>query len=133
MENTDQQPSRKADRSKIILLVVHDLKYGFNLITTILQKTHYEAFVATERYQALDFLKVIKPSLFVLDYQLPGINGLELYDQLHTMEALKGIPALILMDGDPRLEHQIRQRKLESLRKPSKPDDLIPSIKQLLA
>ncbi|MFL5654725.1 MAG: response regulator [Ktedonobacteraceae bacterium] len=119
-------------RNKIILLVEHNLHDSFAFVAAILQKTGYEVHFATERFQALELLKYITPDLFIVDYQLPGMNGIELYDQLHVMEGLEAIPFLMLNTGHIEHDHELIQRKLDCLRKPFHTDTLISYIEELL-
>lgn len=41
--------------------------------------------------------KTVMPDLFVLDYQLPGIDGLELVDRFQAVEALRQVPILFML------------------------------------
>ena len=129
MVNTEEHSK---SRKEFILIVVADLAYGFNLVAFLCQKTPYEVFVATERYQAMDFLKFIVPVLFILDEQLPGMNGLELFDLLHAQETFRTIPAIMFSRCDPRHEQQMSQRPFKTLKKPVKPDELLACIQQIL-
>ncbi len=133
MATTDEQPSMGASRSETLLLIMHDVPSGFSLLTALLQKTPYEVFLATERFQAVDFLKYITPLLVIFEYQLPGMNGIELYDLLHAQEKFVTLPAIMFSDGDPRREQEMRQRKIGSLRKPFTLDELVACIQQVLA
>ena len=44
---------------------------------------------------ALNFVKYIKPNLFLLEHRPPGIDGLALYELLHETKELASIPAII--------------------------------------
>ena len=46
----------------------------------------------------------VDPDLFVLDYQLSVMTGLELADRLQTIEALKSIPVLLMSANLPKRE-----------------------------
>lgn len=127
-----QYKEQHISRKEFILIVVADLAYGLNLVTLLCQHTPYEAFVATERYQAQEFLKFMVPVLFVLDEQLPGMNGLELFDLLHAQDTFSAIPTILFSRGDPRHEQQRRQRQLTTVKKPVKPDELLACIQQML-
>lgn len=128
--HTQQLPG--SHRTESILLIEHDLLYGFNLATAILQKTSYEVFIATERYQAQDFLRIITPALFLIEYQLPGMNGIELYDLLHAQKAFAHIPAIMFLSHDPRQQYEVSQRQIENLKKPFSPQELIVCIKRVV-
>jgi CheY-like chemotaxis protein len=43
----------------------------------------------------LNFVKHIKPNLFLLEYHLPDMDGLALYDLLHETRELASIPAIV--------------------------------------
>ena len=130
---THSQRLPGSHRTESILLIEHDLLYGFNLATAILQKTSYEVFVAIERYQAQDFLRIITPILFLIEYQLPGMNGIELYDLLHAQETLAHIPAIMFLSHNPRQQHEVSQRQIGSLKKPFTPEELIASIQSIFS
>ena len=72
----------------------------------------------------------LKPDLIVLDYSLPHMNGLELYDHIHAMKELEHIPAL-LISAHPPLE-EAKKRKLTCLKKPVELAELLQTIEKLL-
>jgi DNA-binding response OmpR family regulator len=125
--------NKKDSRMQAVLVVEADLSLCFQMMTTILQKTSFEVFFATERYQALELLKYFTPILLVIAYRLPGMNGIELYDLLVVREELRALPVIMVCDGDPRQEYEVRKRRLASLRKPITPDELLSGIQQLTA
>jgi hypothetical protein len=51
-----------SSRKESILLIEHDLLYGFKLVQTIVAKIRYEAFVAREHNEAQDYLRILTPS-----------------------------------------------------------------------
>ena len=79
-----------------VILVVEDEETISDFIVRFLeQETPYKALSVPNAIQALELVDAIKPDLFMLDYQLPGINGLELFDRLHAMQGLEAVPALM--------------------------------------
>src|SRR5579863_7253181 len=94
----EQQGSaqEKQGATKTILLVEDDVNIGEVFLQAIVQETSYFGVLATSGQEALTIVKSIKPHLFILDYQLPRMNGLELYDALHTMKDFEGIPAVMM-------------------------------------
>jgi CheY-like chemotaxis protein len=75
-------------------------------------------------------VKKLVPDLFLLDYQLPDINGLELADRLQATEALKHIPILLMSANLPKQEAEKRQ--IAFLEKPFGMDELLQTIEKLL-
>ncbi len=78
-----------------ILIVEHDPIQGESVTQHFACKPHYYAKLVTSAAAALDFVKHIKPNLFLLEYHLPDIDGLALYDLLHEAHELASIPAIV--------------------------------------
>jgi CheY-like chemotaxis protein len=116
---------------KTILLVEDDISIGELLITILQEEGLYETVLVTDGFQALKIVKTIHPLLFVLDYQLPGMNGFELYDRLHTMEGLGEIPALFVSANVPLKE--LEKRHLQYIKKPFELDQLLDAIEKYIA
>lgn len=115
---------------KTILVVEDDAGIGTFLVQAILQETPYQAMLVTDGFQALSAVNNIRPGLFILDYQLPRMNGIELYDQLHTVEGLEDVPAIIMSARLPK--NEIEKRHLIGMSKPLELDDLLFTIEKLL-
>jgi CheY-like chemotaxis protein len=71
-----------------------------------------------------------KPDLLLLDYDLPGQNGLDLYDLVHATEGCEHIPAIIISADLP--QKQLIQRNLLGLSKPYKTSALLRMLEGLL-
>ena len=119
------------------ILVVEDDDNLAELIMEVIQqegprdKTPYKPVLATDSMRALEISRTIKPDLFLLDYYLPRMNGLELYDRLHAMEGLEETPAIFMSANPPRQE--IEKRNLISVKKPFNLKDLLHTIERVLA
>ncbi|MBA3806427.1 MAG: response regulator [Acidobacteria bacterium] len=59
-----------------LLLTVSDAK-RMAQINSLVRAAGYEARAAFDGQQALDLLRIERPDLLLLDYELDGINGLE--------------------------------------------------------
>jgi DNA-binding response OmpR family regulator len=115
---------------KTILVVEDDKAIGKFLVAFLEEELNSQIFLALKGEQVLKMIGTIKPDVFVLDYQLPDMNGLQLYDRLHTLDGLEDVPALVLSANPPFKE--IEQRRLPYLQKPFDLDELILLIQQLL-
>ena len=78
----------------------------------------------------LDEIIEHKPDLLVLDYELPGKNGIELYDLVHTTDGCEHIPTLIVSADLP--QQLIAQRNLLGLPKPWKTNELLQILEMIL-
>jgi CheY-like chemotaxis protein len=129
-QNQDQFSGEGSHNYKIILLVEDDRDIGEVLVEAITQESPYQTMLATNGPEALRLVEGIKPGLFVLDYQLPGMNGIELYDKLHAIEALANVPALMLSAQLPQQE--LEKRKITGTNKPIDLDEFLQTLDQLL-
>ena len=115
---------------KTILLVEDDSIISELLIQMITQETNYGVFSVPDGLEALDLVKNIKPQLLILDYWLPFIHGIELYDRLHHTEGLEEVPAIMLSVNAPVKE--INQRHMTYIKKPFDMPKLLDTINRLI-
>src|SRR5438105_3562248 len=94
---------------KTILIVEDDEYIGEVLVQAIVQETSHFAILVPDGQAALHTVTEVKPSLFILDYQLPRMNGIELYDHLHAIPELVPIPAMMISARLPQRELEKRR------------------------
>ena len=123
------QPERTP--MKTILITEDDAAVGELLVQVISQETPHRAILVADSSRAFTIIEHVKPDLFLLDYHLPRMTGIELYDRLHATEGLEHIPAILLTAGV--LEHDFRRRKLVGMSKPVDLNKLLDLIEELLA
>lgn len=82
----------------------------------------------------VDIIKSFHPVLFMLDYQLPSMTALDLYEQLHAMEGLENVPTIILSGSrmSDAEKERMRQLGLLFIPKPYDIDDLFATIEQVI-
>ncbi len=125
-----QSAGEKTATVKTILVVEDDIGIGSFLTQAISQETHHQAMLVTDGFQALNAITSIKPNLFILDFQLPRMNGIELYDKLHATEGLEDVPAILISARLPKLD--IEKRKIVGMSKPLELDEFLHTIEELL-
>ena len=118
---------------KTVFIVEDDEAIGDLLVQAIEQETSYHAVLASDGFQALKMLRTVKPDLILLDYSLPGMNGIELYDTIHTVKALKHLPVLIVSAETARIQKEIKARQLPQLQKPFDLANLLQAIERLFS
>src|SRR5260370_28730253 len=112
---TSQQPDGGQICRKHILIVDDDPILG-DLLLEALQEEAYQACHVLSGEMALGTLQTVVPALLLLDYHLPGMNGLELADWLGSQEEYAQIPILLMSADVPR---EARGNKhLRTLRNP---------------
>lgn len=128
--NQDQQVGNTQATAKSILLVEDDGAIAELLVQMIAQETPYRVFAVPDAPQALELVKDIKPNLLLLDYWLPTIHGIDLYDRLCAVENLAQVPTIMLSVNAPLPE--IKKRKITYMKKPFDVDKLLQTIHTLL-
>jgi CheY-like chemotaxis protein len=101
---------------KLILVVEDDAANAEVLKEVLTLELSCIVHHARNGLEALQALESLKPHLIVLDYLLPMMNGLQLYDQLQKVPGTSSIPVLFLSASPNR--HEIERRRLSFLEKP---------------
>lgn len=115
---------------KTILIVEDDDSIGEMLVEALSLETPYKTIRVSNGMEVLQVLHHLRPSLFITDYRLPLMNGLELYDRLHLTAASADIPTIIMSAYLP--EEEIKKRHLVSLSKPFDLDDFLETVDRVL-
>ena len=93
---THDDQATPAEIIQTVLLVEDDEDVGAFIAQVLKEERPYVVLHMTDGAHALEAVGSIKPNLFILDYRLPGFDGLELYDRLHAISGLEMVPALIM-------------------------------------
>ena len=122
--------SEKQIETKTILMVEDDADIGAIFLHLLVDETPYETILVTDPLDALEVIKIIIPVLFILNYRLPHMNGIDLYDRLHAHPDLAHIPAMMVSANLPLDE--LAKRGIVGLEKPLDINDFVDVVKQLI-
>ncbi|HEY9852240.1 MAG TPA: diguanylate cyclase [Leptolyngbyaceae cyanobacterium] len=87
-----------------LILVVDDINQNLQVIGEILEKIGYDTTFATSGEQALERVQAAQPDLILLDLMMPGINGLEVCQQLKNNPKFEEVPIIFLTASNEK-EH----------------------------
>jgi CheY-like chemotaxis protein len=116
------------------ILVIEDNEQNLYLVTFILEKNGYEVIRARNGREGIDLACKVKPTLILLDIQLPVMDGYAVAQELRKNPALDDVPIVAVtsyaMTGD-------RERVLAAgcnghIEKPFDPATFIKDIEQYL-
>ena len=120
---------------KTPVLLIEDNEANRFLATFLLEKIGCEVHHAGDGAHGLALAENLRPSLIVLDIQMPEMDGYEVAARLHAQPTTTDIPIFVVtsyaQSGD-------RKRALalgvaDYLEKPFEPDEFINRVKPLLA
>ena len=109
-------------RAKGTVLVVDDDLRFLQTIREVLQEDGYEV-AATVGAQAVDVAGAVRPDVILLDVVMPGLNGIDVSQQLRQDPRTADIPR-IAISADPELLHSPLLAVHGRVGKPFKNDDL---------
>lgn len=114
------------------ILVVEDEEGTSEFITQVLEHERPAAVLpVADATQALEAVHSSRPSLVIVDYRLPGMDGLELADRLHSIKECETVPTLMISVTGPAHE-ELHQRHIPFLKKPFDLDELLALVDHLL-
>jgi CheY-like chemotaxis protein len=104
-------------KEKPCVLIVEDDEFIATLIADALEdETDARTLILYNGGDAIRFLAEQPIDLLILDYQLPGANGIEVYDAMRRNPRTQHTPVLFITASDKRAEFQ--RRGLTYIRKP---------------
>jgi len=110
-----------------LILVADDDDDILLLVTTRLRRDGFKVVSASRGDQALAVAREHKPTLAVLDIGMPGLDGLEVLEQIRADEELRGM--LVLLLTAKAQESDVRRGYVK---KPFSPAELSTRVRTLL-
>jgi two-component system, cell cycle response regulator DivK len=87
-----------------VVLVVEDTEKNMKLFRDVLQASGFRTLEATTAEEGIELAVAHRPSLVLMDVQLPGIDGVEALERLRSDDRTAAIPVLAVtaqaMRGD---------------------------------
>ena len=124
-------PAAQTSCSSSILIVEDDENVGEFLQQAINEYTPYQTTIVHDGFDALERARQIQPCLLLLDYTLPRLNGLEIYDRFQNLEETRGVPAIMMSASLP--VEELQRRGIYQLRKPMDSGNVIRMITHAMA
>lgn len=127
---SEDTPAPAGDRPVTILLADDD-RLVMATMAQCLRAAGFRTIEAVRGPEALSICKTTPPSIAILDYDLPGLSGIEL---AKAIKALQSIPFIFLSAyGDDHIVREaIHAGAMAYLLKPTDPAKLIPLIRTVL-
>ena len=131
------EPSRYAHQNseeRLRILVVDDDLSLRKILYRILENGGYDVLSASSGAEALAIFRKSSPpvDLLITDYNMPGMNGLELARECSALNAV--LPVMYISGNypEPALRTEMEQRKCGFLAKPFRKEELLRTCKEIL-
>lgn len=114
-----------------LILVVDDISQNLQVIGEILEKIGYDTTFATSGEQAIERVQAAQPDLILLDLMMPGINGLEVCQQLKNNPIFQEVPIIFLTASNEK-EHLLAafdRGAVDYVTKPFNPPELLARVR----
>jgi len=115
------------------ILAVDDVPVVLTIIAAVLE-SDYEVFCLNKGEQVENFLETNTPELFLLDIEMPGINGHELVKVIRGFEKHKKTPIIFLTGNATIWNYQaaLEQGVAAVIAKPVDPEVLLEKVKEII-
>jgi DNA-binding response OmpR family regulator len=117
---------------KTILIVDDDRDIGEALQYVLSEETDYRTLWMAESDLVLLSAQHVHPSLILLDYLMPVMDGLHLYDRLQDVENVRGVPVILISAVTSLPYEELQQRGIRVLKKPFDVSELLGMINQVI-
>lgn len=116
------------------ILVVDDDIVMLRLIQLQVKRSGCNGYFFSDAKSAIEALPNVKPDLVVLDYNMPGATGAELYQAMQSHENTAGVPVVFVTGAadNPTLKEIKALNPLEILSKPFSPRRLQTLIEEMM-
>ena len=115
-----------------ILVIEYELTLNALLVDALQMEFAAVVHAVTTGRSALKTARMVVPTIFIIDCELPDMDAAELSDRLHAIKHLEHIPT-ILIDSRAESLHESKRYLVLSLRKPFLLQNLYQVVKQALA
>jgi two-component system cell cycle response regulator DivK len=118
-----------------LILIVEDNEKNRKLVRKVLERKGYRTFEVETGEEAVEVAKVQPPDLILMDYQLPGIDGIETFRRIRADVSIRRMP-IVAVTASAMPEDIARMREAGFDGCETKPIDvkaLMATIESLLA
>lgn len=117
--------------NKTKILVVDDDKHISEVVKLYLEKEGYDVYVAEDGIEGVNMFKAVQPKLVVLDIMLPGIDGMQVCNEIRRIDNTP----IIMLSAKGEVFDKVLLLELgadDYLVKPFEPKELVARIKAVL-
>lgn len=114
------------------VLIIDDDQTTINSLKFILELNEFDVFSANSGEEAFEILQSIVPDVMIVDFNLPGLNGIETAMKIKNMPNHKNIPMIGYSSYTPMFLRRYRNLYsifVEVITKPVNVNNLVKSVR----
>jgi DNA-binding response OmpR family regulator len=117
------------------ILVADDEVGIVQVIAAKLRNNGFEVITANHGDEAYILCCQQKPDFIIADYELPGINAVELAEKVHKTEGMADVPIIVLTTKETELTEKkmVKAGIAERMNKPFSPKEILSKVENVLA
>ena len=115
------------------VLIVEDSFDNMIIATAILQSMGYTVLQAEDGVEGFNLANSEKPDVVIMDYHLPGMNGLEATRRMKESDTLRDIPVIVLTADIYAKQAFVEAGCDAYLNKPIRKGSLLRTVNQVLS
>ena len=112
-------------------MLIEDDPTMLSLLNTLLEIEGYEVATLAGFKNIIEDIHTQNPDIILMDVNLPGINGIEVLEEIRKDNKSKGVK-IIMSSGMDYSHESLSKGANEFLLKPYMPDELIEKVKRIL-
>ncbi|VAX31118.1 hypothetical protein MNBD_NITROSPIRAE02-488 [hydrothermal vent metagenome] len=116
------------------VLIVDDSLTVRRLVELVLSREGYEVYTAPDGDEGLEIARKVIPSIILVDFVMPRMNGYKLCKLIRSDRKLKDIPLILITSKGEDVGQSFEEKfcVLHYFQKPFEPDELIEKINEVL-
>jgi len=118
-----------------VILIVEDNEKNRKLLRKVLQRLGYRTAEVETGEDAIETARALSPDLVLMDYRLPGIDGIETFHRLRADPGIRRMPIVaVTASAMPEDSARMRRAGFDGFEtKPINVKNLVATIEGLLA
>lgn len=113
------------------ILIVDDSEDTLEVFQSTLEEEGYSVMTAKDAAEALALLKTHSFSLVLLDINMPGLNGLEMLEEMRRLDIAPETPVMLVSAVDNLGSLTLPSQVIDTLKKPFFYPELVHKLKSI--
>lgn len=120
--------------ARIVVIGEDDEAIGALVRDAIRDELGFQAVVVADGAMVIETVRQVHADLVILDINLPGLTGMEVYDRMRADDEIRNMPVLFVsaVADRPEMAHELAERGItDVVRKPFNVNELLARVRVL--